>query len=51
MKVKEEREKVGLKRNIFKTQIFQETTVRTGHETMDWFQIGKGVRQGSILSP
>ena len=24
----------------------QEATVRTGHETMDWFQIGKGVRQG-----
>ena len=29
----------------------QETTVRTGHGTKDWFQIGKGVRQGSILSP
>ena len=29
----------------------QEATVRTEHETMDWFQIGKGVRQGSILSP
>ena len=29
----------------------QETTVRTGHGTTDWFQIGKGVRQGSILSP
>ena len=29
----------------------QETTVRTGHETTDWFQIGKGVRQGCILSP
>ena len=27
----------------------QEATVRTGHETMDWFQIGKGVRQGCIL--
>ena len=26
-------------------------TVRTGHETRDWFQIGKGVRQGCILSP
>ena len=26
-------------------------TVRTGHGTMDWFQIGKGVRQGCILSP
>ena len=29
----------------------QETTVRTGHRTTDWFQIGKGVRQGCILSP
>ena len=28
----------------------QEATVRTGHETMNWFQIGKGVRQGCILS-
>ena len=29
----------------------QETTVRTGHGTTDWFQIGKGVHQGHILSP
>ena len=29
----------------------QEATVRTGHETTDWFQIGKGVRQSCILSP
>ena len=29
----------------------QEATVRTGHETIDWFQIGKGVCQGCILSP
>ena len=29
----------------------QETTVRTGHRTTDWFQIGKGIRQGCILSP
>ena len=29
----------------------QEATVRTGHETIDWFQIGKGVRKGYILSP
>ena len=29
----------------------QEATVRTGHETMDWFKIGKGVCQGCILSP
>ena len=29
----------------------QEATVRTGHGTTDWFQIGKGVRQSCILSP
>ena len=29
----------------------QEATVRTGHGTTDWFQIGKGVSQGCILSP
>ena len=29
----------------------QEATVRSGHGTTDWFQIGKGVRQGYILSP
>ena len=29
----------------------QETTVRTGHGTTDWFQIGKGAYQGCILSP
>ena len=29
----------------------QEATVRTGHETTDWLQIGKGVRQDYILSP
>ena len=28
-----------------------EATVRTGHGTMDWFQIGKGIHQGCILSP
>ena len=29
----------------------QETTVRTGHGTTDWFQIGKGAHQGYMLSP
>ena len=29
----------------------QEATVRTGHGTTDWFQIGKGVCQGCVLSP
>ena len=29
----------------------QEATIRTGHEEIDWFQIGKGVHQGCILSP
>ena len=35
-------------RNLYSCQ---EATVRTGHGTTDWFQIGKGVRQGYILSP
>ena len=37
----------SLLRNLYATQ---EATVRTGHGTMGWFQIGKGVRQGCILS-
>ena len=37
-----------LMRNLYTDQ---EATVRTGHGTTDWFQIGKGVRQGCILSP
>ena len=37
-----------LLRNLYSGQ---EATVRTGHGTTDWFQIGKGVCQGSILSP
>ena len=32
------------------SSVGQEATVRTGHGTTDWFQIGKGVRQGCILS-
>ena len=35
-------------RNLYTAQ---ETTVRTGHGTTDWVQIGKGVHQGCILSP
>ena len=37
-----------LLRNLYADQ---ETTVRTGYGTTDWFQIGKGVHQGCILSP
>ena len=37
-----------LLRNLYSGQ---EATVRTGHGTIDWFQIGKGVRRGCILSP
>ena len=35
-------------RNLYASQ---EATIRTGHETTDWFQIRKGVRQSCILSP
>ena len=37
-----------LLRNVYAVQ---EATVRTGHGATDWFQIGKGVRQGCVLSP
>ena len=37
-----------LRRNLYAGQ---EATVRTGHGTTDWFQIGKEVQQGCILSP
>ena len=37
-----------LLRNVYAGQ---DATARTGHGTTDWFQIGKGVRQGCILSP
>ena len=39
---------ICLLRNLY---VGQEATVRTGHGTTDWFQIGKGVCQGCILSP
>ena len=39
---------IYLLRNLYSGQ---EATVRTGHGTTDWFQIGKGVLQGCILSP
>ena len=39
---------ICLLRNLY---VGQEATVRTGHGTTDWFQIGKGVRQGCILPP
>ena len=39
---------ICLLRNLYAVQ---EVTVRTGHGTMDWFKIGKGVHQGSVLSP
>ena len=65
MKMKDESEKVGLKLNIQKTTTMAsgpitsgqtegeklEAIVRTGHGTTDWFQIGKGVCQGCVLSP
>ena len=38
----------GLLRNL---SVGQEATVKTGHETTDWFKIGKGVQQGCVLSP
>ena len=39
---------ICLQRNLYTGQ---EATVRTGHGTTDWFQIGKGVHQGCVLSP
>ena len=39
---------IYLLRNLY---VSQEATIRTGHGTMDWFQIGKGVYQICILSP
>ena len=39
---------ICLLRNLYAGQ---EAAVRTGHGATDWFQIGKGVRQGCLLSP
>ena len=39
---------ISFLRNLFAGQ---EATVRTGHGTTDWFQIGKGIQQGCILPP
>ena len=39
---------ICLLRNLYAVQ---EATVRTGHQTTEWFQIGKGIHQGCILSP
>ena len=51
----ENSEKMGIPENLTcllrNLYAGQEATVRTGHGTTDWFQIGKGVRQGCILSP
>jgi len=45
----------GFLRNLYAgfklQQLIQEATVRSGYGTTDWFQIGKGVHQGCILSP
>ena len=54
MKVKEESEKSGLKLNIQKTKIMASSPITSRQidgGTMDWFQIGKGVHEGCILSP
>ena len=41
----------SLSHSVVFLYVGQEATVRTGHGTTDWFQIGKGVCQGCILSP
>ena len=48
LKEMEIQDHLTLLRNLYASQ---EATVRTGHGTTDWFQIGKGVHQGCILSP
>ena len=41
----------GVKQEMARVNAGQEATVRPGYGTTDWFQIGKGVHQGCILSP
>ena len=41
----------GLIPGLGRSHTLLEATIRTGHGTTDWFQIGKGVRQGCVLSP
>ena len=40
-----------IKKQQLKKKKEEEATVKTGYGTTDWFQIGKGVRQGCLLSP
>ena len=40
----------GLIPGLGRSHTLLEATIRTGHGTTDWFQIGKGVRQGCVLS-
>ena len=51
--IKEQNSGFDLEYTCFLRNLYagQEATVRTGHGTIDWFQIGKEVRQGCILSP
>ena len=42
---------MGIPDHLTCLYVGQEATVRTGHRTTDWFQIGKGIHQGYILSP
>ena len=51
MEVKHSKSQCGIWEKHILGNCSREATVRTGHGTTDWFQIGKGVRQGCILSP
>ena len=44
-------QEIGIPDHLRNLYAGQEATVRTGHGTTDWFQVGKGVSQGCILSP